>query len=47
MVARAKAVGTEGSVMCVALRCTEGAWVAAVWCVICCCEVQGLLMCGA
>ena len=47
MVARAKVVGTEGSMMCVALRCTGGAWVAAVWCVICCYEVQGLLMCGA
>ena len=30
MVARAKAVGTERSVMCVALRCTGGAWVATV-----------------
>ena len=44
MVARAKAVRIERSVMCVALRCTGGAWVAAMWCVICCCEVQGLLM---
>ena len=44
MVARAKAVRTERSVMCVALKCTGGAWVAAVWGVIYYCEVQGLLM---
>ena len=44
MVARAKAMGTKGSMMCVALRCIGGAWVAAVWCVIYCYEVQGLLM---
>ena len=24
--------------------CTGGAWVAAVWCVVCCCELRGLLM---
>ena len=41
---RAKGVGTEGSVVCVALRCTWGAWVAVVWCVIYCYKVQGLLM---
>ena len=32
MVARAKAVRTERSVMCVALRCIGGAWVATMGC---------------
>ena len=44
MEAHAKVVGTKGFVVCVALRCTWCAWVAVVWCVIYCCEVQGLLM---
>ena len=41
---RAKGVGTEGSVVCVALRCTWGVLVAVMLCMIYCYEVQGLLM---